>query len=127
MLNKVMIIGRLGKDPELKTVAGGQSVARISVATTEHWKDREGKKQERTEWSTVVIWGKAAENAAKFLGKGSLAYFEGKNVTRSWDDNGVKKYTTEVVANSFRNLSPIGSPQQQESTPSFDSHSSIPF
>ena len=130
MLSKTMIIGRLGMDPEIKTIAGGQSVARISVATNERWTDRDGKKQEKTEWHNIVIWGKTAENAAKFLVKGSMAYFEGKNVTRSWDDNGTKRYTTEVVATIFRNLSPLGSQQQQDTTAGFEeptTYGEIPF
>jgi single-strand DNA-binding protein len=97
VLNKVTILGRLGKDPELKTLQNG-SVANLSVATTEKWTDKDGQKQERTEWHRVNVWGKLAEICAQNLSKGRTVYVEGKLQTRSWDDNGVKKFATEVIA-----------------------------
>src|SRR3982750_317163 len=98
-VNKVIIVGRLGADPELKTVTGGQSVARLSIATSENWTDKQGQKQERTEWHRVVVWGKLAELCGKYLTKGRQAYVEGRLQTRSWEDQqGQKKYSTEIVA-----------------------------
>jgi single-strand DNA-binding protein len=104
-INKVIIIGRMGADPEVKTVSGGNTVARLSVATSETWKDREGQKQERTEWHRVVVWGKLAELCGKYLAKGRQVYVEGRLQTRSWEDQqGQKKYTTEVVATTVQFL-----------------------
>lgn len=105
MLNKVQIIGRLGSDPESKTLSNGQTVVNMSVATSEKWLDRDGQKQERTEWHRVVVYGKPAEAAAKYLSKGRLVYVEGKLQTRSWEDQGgVKRYSTEVVASGVKFL-----------------------
>jgi single-strand DNA-binding protein len=104
-VNKVIIVGRLGTDPEVKTVSGGNQVARLSVATSENWTDREGKKQERTEWHRVVVWGKLADLCGKYLSKGRQVYLEGRLQTRSWEDNqGQKRYTTEIVANTVQFL-----------------------
>ncbi len=104
-INKVLIIGRLGADPELKTVGSGQQVARLSVATSENWTDREGQKQERTEWHRVVVWGKLAELCGKYLSKGRQVYVEGRLQTRSWEDQqGQKKYSTEIVATTVQFL-----------------------
>lgn len=97
MLNKVTLIGRLGRDPELKNLQNG-SVANLSIATTEKWKDKDGKNQERTEWHKVNVWGGLAQVCAQNLSKGRVVYVEGRMQTRSWDDNGAKKYVTEIVA-----------------------------
>src|SRR5205814_88256 len=98
-INKVILIGNLGKDPELRHTPQGQAVANFSLATSENWTDKNGQKQERTEWHKVVVWGKPAELAAKYLSKGRKAYIEGRLQTRAWDDKeGQKRYTTEVVA-----------------------------
>lgn len=98
-LNKVQLIGFLGKDPELKQTQTGMSVANFSVATTERFTGKDGQNQERTEWHRIVAWNKTAENCAQYLKKGSQVYIEGKNSTRKWTDkNGVERYTTEVVA-----------------------------
>jgi len=98
-LNKVMIIGRLGADPEMKTLSSGNSLTTFSLATSENWKDKDGQKQEKTEWHRIVVWGKLAEICGKFLAKGREAYIEGKLQTRSWEDQqGQKRYTTEIVA-----------------------------
>jgi len=139
-VNKVIIVGRLGSDPELKTVTGGQNVARLSLATSENWTDREGKKQERTEWHRVVVWGKLAELCGKYLSKGRQVYIEGRLQTRSWEDQqGQKKYTTEIVANTVqflgggaeRSSSPSADsdfgPQQFGPEPAFDQTDEIPF
>lgn len=137
-VNKVIVLGRLGTDPEVKTVTGGQTVARLSVATSENWTDREGQKQERTEWHRIVVWGKLAELCGKYLNKGRQVYIEGRLQTRSWEDQqGQKRYTTEIVANTVQFLGG----QQGTSTstssdfgvqdfgpePSFDSSDEIPF
>lgn len=106
-VNKVIIVGNLGQDPEIKTLGSGQSVANLSVATSESWTGKDGNKQERTEWHRVIVWGKQAENAAKYLGKGSKVYVEGKLQTRSWDDktDGKKRYATEIQAHTIQYLS----------------------
>jgi single-strand DNA-binding protein len=105
-VNKVIIVGRLGADPELKSVGNSQSVARLNIATSEMWTGKDGQKQERTEWHRVVVWGKQAENCAKFLAKGRQVYVEGRLQTRSWEDtaSGQKKYATEIVANTVQFL-----------------------
>lgn len=98
-LNKVMLIGRLGKDPELRYTSGGVAVANFSLATSENWKDQDGNTQERTEWHNIVMWAKLAEIAGEWLKKGQRVYLEGRIQTRNYDDkNGVKRYVTEVVA-----------------------------
>ena len=104
-VNKVIIVGRLGQDPEVKTIAGGNTVARLNVATSENWNDKSGQKQERTEWHRIVVWGKLAELCGKYLAKGRQVYLEGRLQTRSWEDQqGQKKYTTEIVANTVQFL-----------------------
>lgn len=113
-LNKVMIIGRLGADPEQKTLSSGNALTTFNVATSENWKDKDGQKQERTEWHRIVVWGKLAEICGKYLAKGREAFIEGKLQTRSWEDQqGQKKYTTEVVAT---NVQFIGGQSQQSSS-----------
>ena len=99
MFNKVMLIGRLGKDVELRNTQGGEKVANFSVATTESWKDRNsGERKEKTEWHNVVVWGPAAEVADKYLAKGDRVGIEGKIQTRKWTDkSGNDRYSTEVV------------------------------
>lgn len=98
-VNKVIIVGTLGNDPEVKYSASGSAIANISVATSEQWKDKQtGEKKEQTEWHRVVIFGKLAEVAGEYLRKGSQVYIEGQLRTRKWNDsNGVDKYTTEIV------------------------------
>ena len=105
-VNKVIIIGRLGADPEVRYTPGGQAVARLSIATSENWTDKQGQKQERTEWHRVVVWGKMAEVCGQHLAKGRQVYIEGRLQTRSWDDktSGQKKYSTEINANSVQFL-----------------------
>lgn len=104
-VNKVILVGRLGADPEVKTISSGNTVARLSLATSENWKDRDGQRQERTEWHRVVLWGKQAELAGKYLTKGRQIYIEGRLQTRSWDDpQGQKRYSTEIVANTIQFL-----------------------
>lgn len=96
-LNQIQLIGRLGRDPELKRTAGGVSVADFSLATSETFNDRNGQRQEQTEWHNIVVWNRSAELASQYLRKGALIYFTGKAKTRSWDDQqtGKKLYRTE--------------------------------
>lgn len=99
-LNKIFLIGYLGRDPETRYTNGGQTVTNFSMATTETWKDQSGDRQERTEWHKIVVWGKAAEHCGEYLSKGRLVHVEGRIQTREWEGkDGEKKYTTEVVAN----------------------------
>ena len=108
-LNKVMLIGRLGKDPELRYTQGGQAVAKFSLATDDFWTDRNGEKQNRTEWHNIVIWGKMAESCANILKKGRLAYVEGRIQTRQYEgQDGGKRYITEIVANDWSVLEARG-------------------
>lgn len=102
-VNKVIIVGRLGKDPELRYLPNGDATASITVATSETWKDKSGEKQEKTEWHRIVFFRQLAEVVGKYLTKGSLIYVEGKLQTRKWEDkSGVEKYTTEIIASSMQ-------------------------
>jgi single-strand DNA-binding protein len=106
MINKVILIGNLGRDPELRSTPSGQQVASFSLATTRKWKDRDGNRQEDTEWHNIVCWGRQAEVAGQYLTKGRQIYVEGRIQTRSWDDRetGEKKYRTEIVCDNFQML-----------------------
>ena len=98
-VNKVIIVGNLGKDPELRTTSGGQSIAEFSVATSESWTGKDGQRNERTEWHRVIVWGRQGESCAQYLSKGRPVYIEGKIQTREWTDrDGNKRYMTEIVA-----------------------------
>lgn len=103
-LNKVMIIGRLGQDPELKYTQSGVAVLQVSLATDTTWKDQDGNQQVKTEWHRVVFWRKTAELVAQYNKKGDRLYVEGKLTTRSWEDNGQKRYMTEIVADNQQSL-----------------------
>ena len=105
-VNKAIIVGTLGQDPEIRYTANGSAVANISVATNETWKDKStGEAQERTEWHRIVMFGKLAEITQQYLKKGSQAYFEGRIQTRKWQDNsGNDRYSTEIVANEMQML-----------------------
>lgn len=106
-VNKVILIGNLGKDPELRNFEGGNVVANFSLATTEVYRDKSGNKVEQTEWHNIAMWGKLAENAGKLLRKGAKVYIEGRIKNRSWEDrDGNKKHITEIVAENFTLLSP---------------------
>jgi single-strand DNA-binding protein len=101
-LNKVILVGNLGRDPEIRSMQNGDKVANLSIATSENWKDRDGNRQEKSEWHRVVIFGKIAEVAERYLRKGSKVLIEGKLQTRKWtDQSGQDKYTTEVVVSGF--------------------------
>jgi single-strand DNA-binding protein len=106
-VNKVILIGRLGKDPEVRNLDNGAVVANFSIATSESYKDRTtGEKKEITEWHNIVLWRGLAEIAQKYLRKGDMVYIEGKLRTRSWEKDGVTRYTTEIVADNMTMLSP---------------------
>lgn len=147
-INKVILVGHLGKDPEIRQIAPNQNVCQFSIATSENWVDKAGQKQERTEWHRIVVWGKMAEICGKYLAKGRQVYVEGRLQTRSWEDQqGQKRYTTEIVANTVQFLGgngerSAGAPSagggfgggssNYGSTdfgpePSFDSNDEIPF
>jgi single-strand DNA-binding protein len=104
-VNKVILIGNLGGDPEVRYTPGGAAVANVNLATNESWNDREGQRQERTEWHRLVFWSKLAEIVGQYLKKGSKVYVEGRLQTRQWDDqSGQKRYTTEIVVNDMQML-----------------------
>ena len=146
-VNKAIIVGTLGQDPEVRYTANGSAVANISVATNETWKDKAtGEAQERTEWHRIVMFGKLAEIAQQYLKKGSQAYFEGRIQTRKWQDNsGNDRYSTEIVANEMQMLGgragagggapmessgqsqPQSRPAAAETAPMDDGFDDIPF
>ena len=104
-VNKVILIGNLGRDPELRYTQTGQAVANFTLATSDRWNDRDGNAQERTEWHRIVVWAKQAENCAQYLSKGRSVYVEGRIQTREWEDKeGNKRQTTEIVAQNVRFL-----------------------
>jgi single-strand DNA-binding protein len=105
-VNKVILVGNLGKDPEVRFTSSGSAVANFSIATSDVWNDRDGKRQERTEWHNIVVWGKQAEHCGQYLSKGRQVYVEGSIRTRSYDDKntGAKRYVTEIVAQRIQFL-----------------------
>lgn len=115
-VNKVILIGNLGDDPEVRYTGTGQAVATIRMATNERWTDKGGQQQERTEWHRVIVWGKQAEQCKEYLSKGRQIYVEGRLQTREWNDKeGHKRYTTEIVAQRIQFLgSPNGRRQGAE-------------
>lgn len=145
-INKVILVGRLGADPEVKAIGSGSTVARLNVATSESWV-KDGQRQERTEWHRITVWGKLAEICGKHLSKGRQVYVEGKLQTRQWEDQqGQKRYTTEIVASTVQFLGAAGADAgaNRSSTssssgnddfnfqdfgpePSFNSNDEIPF
>jgi single-strand DNA-binding protein len=117
-LNKVLLVGRLGKDPELRYTADGTPVATFTMATSETFKDKSGTKQERTEWHTIVVWRKLAEIAGEYLKKGRLVYVEGKIQSREWEGkDGIKRRQYEIIASDMK-MFPTGQGQGQSSYPS---------
>jgi len=110
MVNKVILIGNLGADPELRYTANGTAVATLSLATSRKWKDKDGNMNDETEWHRVVVWAASAEFCGNYLSKGSKIYVEGRLQTRKWQDqSGNDKYTTEIIANNVQNLTPRSS------------------
>lgn len=127
MVNKVILIGNLGRDPEVRSTPSGQPVASFTLATSRRWRDKNGQKQEQTEWHNIVVWGKQAEIAGQYLTKGKQVFIEGRLQTRSWDDRqtGEKRYRTEVVCDNFQMLGQRGgdfdsSDRHGQSGPSYD-------
>ncbi|SFE43198.1 single-stranded DNA-binding protein [Thermoflexibacter ruber] len=108
MVNKVILLGNLGKDPIVRRTENGVAVATFSLATSERYKDKDGNPQEKTEWHNIVLWRGLAEVAEKYLHKGDKVYIEGKLTTRSYEQDGIKKYVTEVVADTMNMLTPKG-------------------
>lgn len=118
-INKVILIGNVGGDPETRYMPNGNAVTNITLATTDSWKDKQtGQLQERTEWSRIVFFGKVAEIAGEYLRKGSQCYIEGRLQTREWEKDGVKRYTTEIVVDMNGTLQLLGGkPDGQQSQP----------
>jgi single-strand DNA-binding protein len=110
MFNKAFLIGNLGRDPEIRSLPSGQPVANFSLATNRRWNDREGNRQEQTEWHNIVCFGRLAEIAGQYLNRGKQIFVEGRIQTRSWDDkqSGEKRYRTEIVADNFQMLGQRG-------------------
>ncbi len=135
-INKVILIGRLGADPQLRYTPSGRASATFNLATNYTWKDNDGNMQERTDWHRIVAWGKLAEVMGEWLKKGSAVYLEGRLQTRNYDDaNGVKKYITEVVVNDMEMLGRKGegggggasSEPYPDEPPAFDQNDDLPF
>ena len=145
-VNKVILIGNLGSDPEVRYTPGGQAVCNFNIATNERWTNKQtGQPEERTEWHRIVVWGKQAENCKEYLSKGRPVYIEGRLQTRKWEDKqGQTRYTTEVVANSVVFLGSRGerggetvvetetppapsAPSAGESPPAFSADDDVPF
>lgn len=125
MVNKVILIGRLGADPEVRYTQDGAMVTNFRLATSEQWTDRSGEKMQRTEWHRIVTFGKLAEICGNYLSKGRLVYIDGRIQTRSWDDrDGNKRYTTEIIATNMQILEPKGQEVDQfaESSNKFSSY-----
>ncbi len=137
-INKVILVGRLGTDPEVKELTSNGKVCKFSVATSESW-TKDGTKQEKTEWHRIVVWGKLAELCGLYLAKGKQVYVEGKLQTSSYEKDGVTKYSTDIIANNVQFLSSTSvnqevargvqnhAPGASNVDPSFDSAEEIPF
>jgi len=127
-VNKVILVGNLGKDPEVRFTNNGSAVARFPIATSEVWNDRDGNRQERTEWHNIIVWGKQGEHCGQYLAKGRQVYVEGSIRSRSYDDkSGNKRYVTEIVAQRVQFLGGGGGTrlaQQTDSAPADDTQSS---
>ena len=117
-VNKVILVGNLGRDPEIRHTQTGRAVANFTIATTDRFKDREGQQQERTEWHRIVAWDRLAEICAEYLSKGRQVYIEGRLQTRDWEDkDGNKRYTTEIVAQNMQMLGRRGDAPQDTPAP----------
>lgn len=124
-VNRATIIGNLGNDPEIRYSSGGDAIANLSIATTDNWKDKNGDKQEKTEWHRVTMFGKLAEICGEYLKKGSQVYIEGKLQTRKWTDkSNIERYTTEIVADRMQML---GGNRKADDSKSDDIDDDIPF
>ena len=116
-VNKVILVGNLGRDPEVRYMPNGEAVANFSIATTENWKDKSGVKQEKTEWHNIVMYRRLAEIAGEYLKKGRPVYIEGRLQTRKWEKDGVTRYTTEIIGDQMQML---GSKDGGSSNASYD-------
>jgi len=126
-VNKVILVGNLGANPEMRFTQGGQAVANLRLATTERWTDKNGQKQEQTEWHRVVVWGKQAEICGQYLTKGRQIYVEGRIRTRQWQDQqGQKRYTTEIVAQTIQMLGPRPEGAPREDATREDAGATVP-
>ena len=126
MINKAILVGRLGKDPEIRYTPDGAMVTSFSIATDEVWKDKNGEKVQKTEWHRIVTFRKLAEICGKYLAKGKLVFIEGRIQTRSWDDKeGKKHYTTEIIANNMQMLDTKGAAKGDE-IPAYDAAPQLP-
>jgi len=113
-VNKVILIGRLGKDPEMRYMPDGTPVANFSIATSDEWRDKQtGEKREKTEWHRIAAWHKLGEVCGQYLSKGRLVYIEGKLQTRSWEQDGITRYTTDIIASNVQFLGERGDAGQQ--------------
>ncbi len=119
-INKVILVGNLGADPEVRYTADGTAVCKFNIATTERYKDRQGTMQERTEWHRVVAWRKLAEICGQYLAKGKQIYVEGKIRNNTWEKDGVKQYSYEIVADTMQMLGGAGRGQEREPEPPFE-------
>ena len=116
-VNKVILVGRLGRDPEVRYTPSGTAVANFSIATSEQWTNKDGEKQERTEWHKIVAWKRLGEICGEYLHKGSQIYIEGRLQTRDWEDrDGNKRYTTEVIAQNMQMLGSANKEGRAETT-----------
>ena len=122
MLNRATIIGHLGRDPEVHHTESGQTVANMSVATTDKWQDRQGEWQERTEWHRVAVWGKQADACAEYLSKGRQVYVEGRIETRTYEKDGEKRYSTGIVASRVQFLGGRNGDSAGSRYPNDDTH-----
>ena len=117
-VNKVILVGNLGRDAELRYTPGGAAVATLNLATTEVWNDRNNQRQEKTEWHRIVLWGKTAESLQEYLTKGKQIYVEGRIETRNWDDkDGQKRYMTEIIADRIQLLGGPGGDRDRTAGP----------
>lgn len=128
-VNKVILIGHLGKDPEIRFTPQSAAVCNFSLATSRSWKDKEGNKKEETDWHNIVVWGKLAEICGEYLSKGRQVYISGRIQTRSWDDkDGNKKYTTEIIADEMQMLGPKdASEEKKKVAPPSDTGADVPW
>jgi len=125
MVNKAILIGRLGKDPDIRYTPDGTMVTTFRIATDEQWKDKNGEKVQKTEWHQIVTYRKLAEICGNYLVKGKLVFIEGRIQTRSWEDkDGIKRYTTEIIANDMKMLDSKG--QNKADVASYDATSNSP-
>ena len=115
-VNKVILVGNLGRDPEVRYMPNGDAVCNFSIATTESWKDKQGVKQDKTEWHNIVMYRKLAEIAGEYLKSGSSVYIEGKLQTRKWEKDGVTRYSTEIIADQIQMLGGKSAPNSESNT-----------